>query len=277
MNGQVIDYLPAGAVPPSPRAGYQEKLTMLTEAMEVHDDECCTDLAPCIWRTPLRIQLAETRTQLGLASDRISIPDPEPTRPQGSGQISRRAVADLASNPQLGLISRLVGERTPADLPVRHARTLAEIQAGDPVSKTRAGDLITALLATARKIQTPHQTSDLGTRASRTPAVTEDGMYRTPDGQIYKVQVAIHGSGRLYAKKLVELAIPRVLKNNKIRTHGFEIEQGAIGRLTPTMKMTRAEAVEFGKLYGTCCRCGLALTDDESIDRGLGKVCYTKF
>src|SRR5690606_32948283 len=43
---------------------------------------------------------------------------------------------------------------------------------------------------------------------TRTPAktsgVTEDGMYQTSDGSVYKVQIAKQGSGRLYAKKLTE-------------------------------------------------------------------------
>lgn len=274
MTALIIDYVPAGGVPASPRAGLQELLKTLGEAIQVHDRECCTDLAPC----QLRISLQTQRSDAAASLDRPQTPDPQPVRPQGSGQTSRRIGPGPATAPQLEFIGRLVKERTPADLTALPARVLAEIQAGDQVSKVRAGDLITALLATPEQIRTsPGPAQTPGGQTPRTPVVTEDGMYRTPDGQIYKVQVALHGSGRLYAKKLVELAVPRVLKNDKIRTHDFEMEPGAIVRLTPAMKMTREEAMEWGKLYGTCCRCGLSLTDEASIDRGLGKVCFTKF
>jgi hypothetical protein len=278
MNTLIVDYIPAGAIPATPRAGIQELLKMLGEAFEVHDRECCTDLTPCSLRISLQTQHRDATASLDRASVRERTPDPEPIRPQGSGQTSRRVGPGPATIPQLELIGRLVKERTPADLTALPARTLAEIQAGDQVSKIRAADLITALLATREQTRTPAGPARISeSQIPRTPAVTEDGLYRTPDGQIYKVQVALYGSGRLYAKKLVELAIPRVLKNDKIRTHDFEMEPGAIARLTPAMKMSREEAQAWGRLYGTCCRCGLSLTDDNSIDRGLGKVCFTKF
>ena len=278
MSALIIDYIPAGAIPATPRAGIRELLKMLDEAFEVHDRECCTDLTPCLLRISLQAQHRDAAASLDRASVRERTPDPEPIRPQGSGQTSRRVGPGPASVAQLDFIGRLVKERTPADLTALPARTLAEIQAGDQVSKIRAADLITAMLATRGQAQTPTGPARISEpQTSRTPAVTEDGLYRTPDGQIYKVQVALYGSGRLYAKQLVELAAPRILKNDKIRTHAFEIEHSAISRLTPAMKMTREEAMVWGKLYGTCCRCGLSLTDDASIDRGLGKICFTKF
>lgn len=92
------------------------------------------------------------------------------------------------------------------------------------------------------------------------PKVTE-GMYRVGD-VVYKVQAAIHGSGRLYAKRL----------------HGqsFVYEKGAIYRLKPENKMTLEDAKEWGLLYGTCCVCGRTLTDETSIANGIGPVCAGK-
>jgi hypothetical protein len=109
-------------------------------------------------------------------------------------------------------------------------------------------------------------------RTAYNPNSVTDGMYQTSEGEVYKVQVAVHGSGRLYAKKLVALAEPRQLKNG-VRTHEFVRAEGALAVLTPAMAMTQAQAAEFGKLYGACCNCGLTLTDETSIALGIGPKC----
>lgn len=90
-----------------------------------------------------------------------------------------------------------------------------------------------------------------------------DGMFRK-DGVIFKVQKAIHGSGNLYAKMLVV--------DGPGEGH-FEYAPGAIRTLTLADKMSREEAAEFGRLYGICVVCGTALTDERSIEAGIGPVC----
>ena len=112
-------------------------------------------------------------------------------------------------------------------------------------------------------------------KVGHNPNGVEDGMYQTPDGDVYKVQVAVHGSGQLYAKKLVKLDTPRQLKKG-VRTHEFVREPGALAKLTPEMAMTQEQAAEFGKLYGSCCNCGLTLTDETSIALGIGPKCRAK-
>lgn len=99
--------------------------------------------------------------------------------------------------------------------------------------------------------------------------ITEDGMYLHPDGSIYKVQVAVHGSGRLYAKRLV---VDEDADEGK-----FVYAPGAIKKLSPTMKMTLEQAQGFGSLYGLCCVCGRTLTNEQSIDEGIGPVCKGRF
>ncbi len=93
-------------------------------------------------------------------------------------------------------------------------------------------------------------------------APATEGMYRM-NGRIFKVQRAIHGSGHLYAKELTE--------------NGFEFASGMVRHLNSTHKMTLAQAKEYGALYGTCCACGIALTDERSIAAGIGPICATKF
>lgn len=99
--------------------------------------------------------------------------------------------------------------------------------------------------------------------------VTEDGMYRTPDGDIFKVQIAKQGSGNLYAKKLV--------LDEESKSGSFEYAPGAINTLRAEWKMSLEEAKEFGKLYGVCCKCGRELTDETSIAEGIGPICAGKF
>lgn len=115
--------------------------------------------------------------------------------------------------------------------------------------------------------------------AAPSTQVTQDGMYRTPDGEIIKVQVAVHGSGSLYAKRLVKLDVPKIVRG-KERTHEFVYEAGLINRISPAMKMTLEDAKAWGRLYGACCVCGTTLTDDSidgSIERGIGPVCGKRF
>lgn len=106
-------------------------------------------------------------------------------------------------------------------------------------------------------------------------AVTE-GMYRLPNGDIYKVQKAVHGSGHLYAKKLVKLEEPTTVRGQEAH-YAFEMARGAIKALRPEYRMTREDAKEFGDLYGACVKCGKTLTDEASIKRGIGPKCNESF
>lgn len=83
------------------------------------------------------------------------------------------------------------------------------------------------------------------------------------DGTVYKVQRAVHGSGRLYAKVLTET--------------GFTYAPGAVRKLGPEHKMSLEQAREYGRLYGRCVRCHKELTDEDSIEAGIGPVCQNKF
>ena len=98
------------------------------------------------------------------------------------------------------------------------------------------------------------------------PTITEDGIYKTDDDIIYKVQRAVHGSSRLYAKRLV-------LTEDHT---SFEYEQGAVWKLRPEQKLSLEQAREYGTLYGVCVVCGKMLTDEKSIAAGIGPICAGK-
>lgn len=101
--------------------------------------------------------------------------------------------------------------------------------------------------------------------ARDTEPVTE-GWYSL-DGDVIKVQRALYGSGRLYAKRLVKDA----------GEWTWRYEHDLVNRLDNAKRLTLEEAARFGRLYGICAICGRPLTDETSIERGIGPVCARGF
>lgn len=129
------------------------------------------------------------------------------------------------------------------------------------ISKRDASDLITALLATP-KVVTPPAPG----KSAPADVELEPGMFML-DNVIYKVQRAIHGSGKLYAKVLMvdDTVTPAEA--------WFEYAPGVVRKLTVEHKLTVEQAKAFGALYGTCCYCAITLTDENSIFNGYGRKC----
>lgn len=108
-------------------------------------------------------------------------------------------------------------------------------------------------------------------------------MYKY-DGDIYKVQKAVHGSGNLYAKKLVvldggyEVQSGEGWRGGRLTkvTVSFEYAPGIFNKLSEDDRLSLEEAREFGALYGTCCVCGRLLTNELSIALGIGPVCGSR-
>lgn len=126
------------------------------------------------------------------------------------------------------------------------------------------------------------------------PVASLEGMHRTADGTIYKVQRAVHGSGHLYAKQLVahrecdghESTDGPI--GNVVYCDGtcapeaetewkFEFAPGALRLLSEDTKLTLEDAKQFGVVYGSCVVCGRTLTDEKSIAAGIGPVCAKRF
>lgn len=116
--------------------------------------------------------------------------------------------------------------------------------------------------------------------------VAQDGIYRNPaDGTIHKVQIAKQGSGNLYAKRL-DVTPTGTCGGCEdcdgedactIYSGTFRYAAGAINLLRADQRMTEAQARAFGKLYGICCACGADLTDERSIEAGIGPVCGKRY
>jgi len=153
----------------------------------------------------------------------------------------------MATQRQFEMIKSLIAQHELSDAlsaQVQDARTKA--MAGT-LSVSAASDLITALMAA--------------------PMLSLEGMHKVND-TVYKVQRAVHGNGRVYAKQLT------VLSTGEFQ---FEYAPGAIRFLTQDTRMSVEDAAAFGHLYGRCVQCGRTLTDEDSIARGIGPVCASYF
>jgi hypothetical protein len=180
----------------------------------------------------------------------------------------------------------------------RIARVAKHLVEGHFVGFSQISSLITELqqLPYARKANGGISRSATVTNTSASGRVEADGMFRNPKtGEVYKVQYALHGSGRLYAKRLemhgdledssgefipVRLTDIRQASDPEYKQIEWKVKfkfvRGLIYRINPEWRMTREEAKEFGVLYGTCIRCGAPLTREDSIERGMGYTCATK-
>jgi len=102
----------------------------------------------------------------------------------------------------------------------------------------------------------------------------KEGMWKIGE-RVFKVQIAHHGSGRLYCK---ELLVEEDVPGGEQYSHYWEMRSGFM----PTLRregaqMTLEEAKKFGALYGFCCNCGKILTNEKSIELGIGPVCRGRF
>lgn len=93
------------------------------------------------------------------------------------------------------------------------------------------------------------------------------GMYRLADGTIVRVYFG-QQSGQMLAKKLVN-------------DHGDHWDWEYMGKATrfvpeATPRLTLEEAAKFGQMTGTCAVCARQLDVPESVDRGIGPVCFSR-
>lgn len=151
----------------------------------------------------------------------------------------------------------------------KYIADLRERKGLDPLKFTgstkQASEEITRLQGMRNVQRTPNY--------AQTVAEIEDGIYKM-DGNIYKVIHAVHGSGHQYAKMLSVIKVHDKDLDALVDKGSFTKVSGVMHKLRPEMLMPLEEALEFGKLYGFCVRCGKTLTREDSIERGMGSKCY---
>lgn len=110
--------------------------------------------------------------------------------------------------------------------------------------------------------------------------VAEDGIYKVAneDGtfDIFKVATAQYhdATGYKFARKLtlVDRKESEMVKGHPEHTKKgkFIKAKGMQFRLKPEQMLPADEALKFGQVYGFCVRCGAILTNEESIQQGMG-------
>lgn len=144
---------------------------------------------------------------------------------------------------QMAFIERLRSERNIApDAPIPGGAT-----------KRNASALIESLLATPKPEFLPQGDPPQGVHLLGNAFV--------------KVQVAVNGSGRKYAKRF----------NDENVTWEYVGRGREFHALSEATLLSLEEAKRFGHLYGQCVKCGRTLTKESSIDAGIGPVCAEYF
>lgn len=216
----------------------------------------------------------------------------EADRVIGILEAARKANVRLATEPQRRYLCSLLGaKQIPEGMEGECSALLQMLRDDIGIEYDRIGRAITELKAA------PWARKQPGAKAqSAVGRVDSDGMFYDPKtGTVYKVQYAVHGSGNLYAKVLemdgyygdgsdeyipVTITDIRQAKNPEYAGISWRVEfkyvAGAISKIRPEWRMTKEDASQFGVLYGSCIKCGLPLTKEDSVKRGMGDICASK-
>lgn len=152
-----------------------------------------------------------------------------------------------ASEKQVEFIKKLMTSKEMNDNMVTSLGTL--VMSDSPMTKASASKIIDTLMALPNKA---------GTTKKQAPAAG----YYVYKNEVYKVQVS-PSTGNSYAKVFTQEG-------------GWLYAQGMVNKMHDAQPLTLEKAKEFGHLYGSCIICGRTLTDEASIDAGIGPVCAGK-
>jgi hypothetical protein len=167
-------------------------------------------------------------------------------------------VSKPASQKQFDFIKKLLSEREVderLDLQVQYNRNLAIV---GRLSSSAASELITMLLDAPKK-------------AAPAPAAApqrdlQPGIYRHGE-TLFRVYMG-QQSGHLLVKRVV----------NDEGSIGYAYLGNAQRSLpTSAVRLSVDEVGALGKTFDHCLMCGRRLDDPESVDRGIGPVCASKY
>lgn len=175
--------------------------------------------------------------------------------------VAKTTTTNPPTEKQVAFFTKLVGERFEG---VAAEAMIESIPARDKRNISKAIDELLAL---------PKLAKTSGTTKVDPP----EGIHKLGE-DIFKVQVAKQGSGNLYAKRLNREAIIEAKANDEMLGKAERWEyigrRGVFNSLTADTLLSVEEAAEFGHLYGICACCAADLTNEDSIARGIGPVCF---
>ncbi len=163
-----------------------------------------------------------------------------------------------ATNKQISFINKLVGEKVvpTAGKTRREAEILerlSDVLGGKFVSLQEASAVIKYLLSGATTV----------TRAKQSPTQAQPGYY-VHKGSVFVV--VLSKAGRPYAKRL---------EVTGGKGH-WVYAPGAARILSEATPLSPAEATRLSHLHGVCVICAKHLKVRESVERGIGPVCYKR-
>jgi len=217
------------------------EVQMMTEALEEHDKDCCTQDAPCILRTGVTKALTAHKLT----------PDFRVREERKSDSGKGRAWSGRKVSPtdaQLRFFSSLLTQ----------LRELGQNEVADALEND--WNKVTSFKVYSQMLDGTKTMVQKLKSAQPQKVQTEEGMYLT-EGNVYKVKRS--QAGHLYAMLLTD--------------EGFIFQRGAIRNIKPEHRMTLEEAKKYGQQTGTCCQCGRELTNENSIREGIGPICAGKF
>lgn len=156
-----------------------------------------------------------------------------------------------ASEKQVKFIEKLMSEKEvtgPDTILITAVKTLLATNP-ETLTKAAASKAINALMAMP----------SLNAKPKAAPPAAGYYVYKN---EVYKVQVS-PSTGNSYAKVFTQEG-------------GWLYAQGMVNKMHDAQALTLEKAKEFGHLYGSCIICGRTLTDEASIDAGIGPVCAGK-
>lgn len=224
-------------------ATYEEQ--MMTEALEEHNKDCCTQDEPCILRMGVTKALAAHK----LTPDFRVREERKSESGQGRAWSGRKV---SPTDAQLRFFSSLLSQ----------LRELGQNEIADALeadwNKVTSFKVYSQMLDGTKTLVQKLKSSQ--PKKVQTEEVLSEGMYLT-DGNVYKVKRS--QAGHLYAMLLTD--------------EGFIFQRGAIRNIKPGHKMSLEDAKVYGQQTGTCCQCGRELTNENSIREGIGPICAGKF
>ncbi len=193
---------------------------------------------------------------------RINANPAEPA-PGLSTRLGQHARRDNATEKQVAYIRDLMAKKLDDG-----KRQLATAQLDDGITKTQASAWI-------EKLKGMPDRQPKRIRRVETEGEAARGMYRAPDGRIIRVYLG-QQSGRNLCKQLVDTGRPHP-EDSSVHLHEWEYLGAAVYKLPQgSQRLTLEEAKEFGRMTGTCVRCGRRLDVPESVEAGIGPVCARK-
>jgi hypothetical protein len=166
----------------------------------------------------------------------------------------------LITGQQVKFLSSLMEERVGG---ADYVASASKGVAVDALDRKKASEMIGFLLKEPKVTK-----AKMAVSAAPKNFVSEVGIYKGSDDNLYKVQESKFNPGRFYTKRLV------VSGKGKA---SFEYDKSGMQKISVDSKVSLAEAIAFGLQFNVCCRCGRDLTATESVEAGIGPVCIKYF